>query len=47
LVKSKIPGGRSLLEGIETLEEAKLLEIMLNAGALEAPWEIISKKTQD
>lgn len=47
LVKSKIPGGRSLIEGIENLEDAKLLEIMLNAGALEAPWEIVSKKTQE
>jgi len=43
-VKGKIPGGRSQIEGSENLEEAKLLEIVLKAGALPAPVDIIEER---
>jgi SecD/SecF fusion protein len=44
-VKGKIPGGRSQIEGMENMEEAKLLEIVLKAGALPAPVDIIEERT--
>jgi SecD/SecF fusion protein len=44
-VKGRIPGGRSQIEGMENLEEAKLLEIVLKAGALPAPVDIIEERT--
>jgi SecD/SecF fusion protein len=44
-VKGKIPGGRSQIEGIENMDEAKLLEIVLKAGALPAPVDIIEERT--
>ena len=43
-VKGKIPGGRSQIEGSENIEEAKLLEIVLKAGALPAPVDIIEER---
>jgi preprotein translocase subunit SecD len=42
-VISKITGGRSQITGMESVEEAKLLEIVLKAGALPAPVEIIQQ----
>ncbi len=45
VVKGKITGGRSQIEGMADLEEAKLLEIVLKAGALPAPIEIIEERT--
>ncbi len=45
VVKGKIPGGRSVIEGMENLQEAKLLEIVLKAGALPAPVDIIEERT--
>src|SRR5690606_2782688 len=44
-VNQKIIGGRSQIEGMENLEEAKLLEIVLKAGALPAPVDIIEERT--
>jgi preprotein translocase subunit SecD len=44
-VRGKIPGGRSQIEGMANLEEAKLLEIVLKAGALPAPVNIIEERT--
>jgi SecD/SecF fusion protein len=44
-VRGRIPGGRSQIEGMENLEEAKLLEIVLKAGALPAPVDIIEERT--
>ncbi len=44
-VKSKITGGRSQIEGVGNLDEAKLLEIVLKAGALPAPVDIIEERT--
>jgi preprotein translocase subunit SecD len=43
-VRSKITGGRSQIENIGTLNEAKLLEVVLKAGALPAPVEIIEER---
>jgi SecD/SecF fusion protein len=43
-VKGKIPGGRSQIEGSDNLEEAKLLEIVLKAGALPAPVDVIEER---
>lgn len=43
-VKGKIPGGHSQIEGSESIEEAKLLEIVLKAGALPAPVDIIEER---
>lgn len=43
-VRNKITGGRSQIENIGTLDEAKLLEIVLKAGALPAPVEIIEER---
>jgi SecD/SecF fusion protein len=45
VVRNKIPGGRSQIEGMANLEEAKLLEIVLKAGALPAPVDIIEERT--
>ncbi len=45
VVKGKITGGRSQIEGMADLDEAKLLEIVLKAGALPAPIEIIEERT--
>lgn len=44
VVRNKITGGRSQIEGMENLEEAKLLEIVLKAGALPAPVDIIEER---
>jgi preprotein translocase subunit SecD len=43
VVRTKITGGHSQIEGMENVEEAKLLEIVLKAGALPAPVEIIQQ----
>ncbi|MDH3268795.1 MAG: protein translocase subunit SecD, partial [Ignavibacteria bacterium] len=45
VVKGKIPGGRSQIEGMGDLNEANLLEIVLKAGALPAPVDIIEERT--
>jgi len=42
-VQNKITGGRSQITGMGSVEEAKLLEIVLKAGALPAPVEIIQQ----
>ena len=44
-VRNKITGGRSQIEGMANMEEAKLLEIILKAGALPAPVDIIEERT--
>lgn len=45
VIRGKIPSGNSQIEGSESLEEAKLLEIVLKAGALPAPVDIIEERT--
>lgn len=44
-IQGKIPTGSSQISGIPDLEEAKLLEIVLKAGALPAPIEILEERT--
>lgn len=44
-IKSRISGGRGIIEGNFTIEEAKNLAIVLKAGALPAPVSIIEKRT--
>lgn len=43
-VQSKITGGNSQITGMSNAEEARLLEIVLNAGALKAPVQIIEER---
>ncbi|MFN0156590.1 MAG: protein translocase subunit SecD [Bacteroidota bacterium] len=45
VVRSKITGGNSQIEGMESIEEARLLEIVLKAGALPAPVEIAEQRS--
>ncbi len=45
VVESKIPGGSSVINGIDSIEEAQDLEIVLKAGALPAPVRIIEERT--
>lgn len=45
VIRNKISGGRSQIEGMADMQEAKLLEIVLKAGALPAPVEIIEERT--
>ncbi|MBI5324804.1 MAG: protein translocase subunit SecD [Ignavibacteriae bacterium] len=43
-VQSKILGGSSQITGMANVEEARLLEIVLKAGALKAPVQIIEER---
>lgn len=45
VVRNKITGGNSQIEGMANIQEAKLLEIVLKAGALPAPLKIIEERT--
>ncbi len=45
VVRSKIIGGNSQIEGMESIDEARLLEIVLKAGALPAPVEIVEQRS--
>ena len=44
-IREKIPGGRTQIEGFEDMNEAKDIAIILRAGALPAPIEIIEERT--
>ncbi|RKY55940.1 MAG: protein translocase subunit SecD [Candidatus Neomarinimicrobiota bacterium] len=44
-IKVKIPNGASYIEGMESMEEAKNLAIVIRAGALPAPVNIIEERT--
>ncbi len=44
-VQQKITGGRSQITGVDNEDEARLLEIVLKAGALPAPVTIIEQRT--
>jgi len=44
-IQGKIPSGRSQIAGIGNMDEAKLLEIVLKAGALPAPVNIMEERT--
>lgn len=41
VVRGKITGGRSVIEGMGSIEEAKALAIVIKAGALPAPVDIV------
>ena len=45
VVRNKITGGSSMIEGMDNLDEARLLEIVLKAGALPAPVEIVEQRS--
>ncbi len=45
VVRSKIIGGHSQIEGMDNIDEARLLEIILKAGALPAPVEIVEQRS--
>ena len=44
-IQGKIPGGSSIITGMGDMNEAKLLQIVLKAGALPAPVDIIEERT--
>ncbi|MFH1941578.1 MAG: protein translocase subunit SecD [bacterium] len=44
-IESKIPQGRSRITGIPNMDEAKMLSIVLRAGALPAPVQIVEERT--
>ncbi|MBD3167446.1 hypothetical protein GF324_12665, partial [bacterium] len=43
-IKDRIPGGQAIIEGAESVESAQDLAIVLRAGALPAPVEIIEER---
>jgi SecD/SecF fusion protein len=45
VIQGKIPNGNSQISGIGNLDEAKVLEIVLKAGALPAPIETLDQRT--
>ncbi|OGU55625.1 MAG: protein-export membrane protein SecD, partial [Ignavibacteria bacterium RBG_13_36_8] len=45
VIQNKILGGNSQIQGIGNLDEAKLMEIVLKAGALPAPIDIMEERT--
>lgn len=45
VIREKISGGRAVIEGDFTLEEARDLAIVLRAGALPAPVDILEERT--
>jgi preprotein translocase subunit SecD len=44
VIRSKIPGGSAVIEGIDSIEEARDIAIVLRAGALPAPLQIIEER---
>jgi len=44
-IRQRIPGGSGRIEGFDDIEEARDLAIVLRAGALPAPLEIIEERT--
>jgi preprotein translocase subunit SecD len=45
VVRNKIVGGHSQIEGMDNMDEARLLEIVLKAGALPAPVQIMEQRS--
>lgn len=45
VIRSKIPSGNTVIEGMNSINDAKDLSIILRAGALPAPMEIIEERT--
>ncbi|MBA3052956.1 MAG: protein translocase subunit SecD [Candidatus Omnitrophota bacterium] len=44
-IRSRIPDGKAIIEGMFSMEEARYLAIVLRAGALPAPVKIIENRT--
>jgi preprotein translocase subunit SecD len=44
-IRQRISGGRAQIEGFDSIEEARDIAIVLRAGALPAPLEIIEERT--
>lgn len=44
VVQAKITGGRSQITGMANMQEARLLEVVLKAGALKAPVQIVEER---
>jgi preprotein translocase subunit SecD len=45
VIRTKIPDGRGIIEGSDSMEEARDLAIVLRAGALPAPVNVIEERT--
>ena len=45
VIRSRIPDGEAYIEGSFTIEEARLLAVVLRAGALPAPVSVIEERT--
>ncbi len=45
VIRTKIPDGRGIIEGSDSMEEARDLAIILRAGALPAPVNVIEERT--
>ncbi len=45
VIRGKIPGGSTVIEGLESMDEAKLIAIVLRAGSLPAPVTIIEERS--
>ncbi len=44
-IKEAITGGKGIITGFESLEEAKDLQVLLNAGALPVPLDVVENRT--
>ena len=45
VIRGKIPGGSTVIEGLESMDEAMLIAIVLRAGSLPAPVTIIEERS--
>ncbi len=45
VIRDKISGGQTVIEGMESMDEAKLIAIVLRAGSLPAPVDIIEERS--
>ncbi|MFC1481925.1 protein translocase subunit SecD [Candidatus Neomarinimicrobiota bacterium] len=45
VIRDKIAGGQTVIEGMESMDEAKMIAIVLRAGSLPAPVEIIEERS--
>jgi len=45
VIRTRIPDGKAIIEGVFSMEEAKYLAIVLRAGSLPAPVKIIENRT--
>ncbi|MCH7938200.1 MAG: protein translocase subunit SecD [Candidatus Marinimicrobia bacterium] len=45
VINSKIPNGATVIEGMDSMEEAKMIAIVLRAGSLPAPVSIVEERS--